>query len=368
MIVFALYFKIRSMEYTDDTVIQHLLSDTAFVRWAKGKQVTDARRWENWRSENPRYASGFDEAVSLVRKFSFLNPAVSDQEVLDLWNRTFTRMTKSTGKSKTRRLYDTIIKMAAVLFVPLLAYTLWVQTDQVRWESAYSQLVDIQSDQEVTVVAPAGTRTVVDLPDGSKAWLNAGSTLTYPALFHQKERKVKIAGEAFFSIQKRDVPFIVENPGPEVKVYGTAFNINSYADEELVTVALVEGKISLMIGGEERFLSPGQVSYFHRSQKTVSVRNEKIDRYICWREGKSIFRDTPLSAILRQLQRQYNVEIRLTQPELGGYRYNATFQNENLEQILELLKLSAPVHYRYERGYLTSEGTYLKGRVTIDKK
>lgn len=356
------------MEHSDDTIIQQLLSDTGFIRWAKGKPVPDSRLWDNWKSQNPQYASKFEEAVDLVRKFSFLNPAISDEEVRDRWNTLFFRMTTQTGKSNVRKFYDTVIKIAAVLFIPLLGYTVWVQTGKIHWESAYDQLFENQLDQYMTIMAPVGTRTVVDLPDGSKAWLNAGSALTYPVLFSKRERKVKIAGEAFFRIKKNDIPFIVQNPGPEIKVYGTSFNINSYADEELVTVALAEGKISLMIGGEERFIVPGQVSYFNKSQKSVSVKSENIDRFICWREGKFIFRDTPLSSILRRLQRQYNVEINLVQPELGGYRYNATFQNENLDQILELLKLSAPIRYRYEKGYLAGDGTYLKGRVTIDKE
>ncbi len=356
------------MDHSNDAILQLLISDTGFIRWAKGKKVPDARLWENWKSENPQYASVFEEAVEMVRKFSFSNPAITDQEVHDLWITLFARMTTQSGKSRTRGLYDLLIKVAAVLLIPFIIYAVWLQTGKLRLESAYRQLAEIQSARQITVVAPVGTRTVVDLPDGSKAWLNSGSELSYPASFSEQERRVKIAGEAFFTVQKNDVPFIVQSPGPEIRVYGTSFNINSYADEELMTVALVEGKISLMIGDQERFMTPGQVSYFHRSRKSVIVKNENIDRFICWREGKFIFRDTPLSEILRRLQRQYHVEIDLATPELGSYRYNATFQNENLEQILELLKLSAPIRYRYEKGDLAGDGTYLKGRVTIDKE
>jgi len=353
------------MDQSDDTILQQLISDTGFIRWAKGKQVPDAARWESWKSENPQYASKFDEAVGLVSNFLFSGSAISDQEVRYLWNTLFNRMTKQAEKSKVSKLYHTIIKVAAVLFLPLVAYAVWIQSDKTRLESVYTQLSESMWARHITVIAPVGTRTVVDLPDGSKAWLNAGSELSYPALFAEKERMVKITGEAFFQVQKKDIPFIVQNPGPEIKVYGTSFNVNSYPDEEVVTVALIEGRISLLIDGREQFLAPGQVSYFDKSKKSISIKSESIDRFICWREGKFIFRDTPLSSILRQLQRQYNVEISLTQPELGDYRYIATFRNENLDQIFELLRLSAPIKYRYEKGILRSDGTYLKGKVTI---
>jgi ferric-dicitrate binding protein FerR (iron transport regulator) len=353
------------MERSEDSLFQQFISDTGFIRWAKGEQVPDAGRWDNWKSEHPEDASKFDEAVKLVQSFSFSTPEISDQEIRYLRNTLFSGIERRTGNPKARKLYDTLIKIAAVLFIPLLIYTVWVHVDKAYLESGYARVAGDRNKQNISVVAPIGTRTVVDLPDGSKAWLNAGSQLTYPALFSKKERRIEITGEAFFKVQEDDVPFIVQNPGPEIKVYGTSFSINSYPDEELVTVALVEGKISLLINGKEHFLNPGQVSYFNKSQQSVSVQNENIDRFICWREGKFIFRDTPLSSILRQLQRQYNVEIHLTQPGLGSYRYIATFQNENLDQILELLSLSAPIRYKYERGTLNNDGAYLKGKVTI---
>ena len=353
------------MDHFDDKIFQQLISDTHFIRWAKGAQVPDAEQWHKWKYEHPGHDQEFDEAVKQIRDFSFSDPEISDQEVRYLWNNVYRRITRQAGTSDVRKLSAILTKIAAFLFIPLLAYTAWVHFDKDRMESEYAQLSEIRSNQNISVFAPIGTRTVVDLPDGSKAWLNAGSTLTYPALFSSHERRVHLEGEAFFKVQKSKDPFIVQNFGPEVKVYGTEFNVNSYSNEEFVTIALLEGSVSLKIDGEEQFLTPGQVSYFNKEKQSVAIRNEDINRFICWREGKYIFRNTPLSSILRMLQRQYNVEVDLTQPELGNYRYNATFQNENLEQILDLLELSAPVNYYYRKGDLKSDGTYVRGKVTI---
>lgn len=353
------------MDYFDDKIFQQLISDTRFIRWAKGKDVPAAEKWENWKADHPGCDHDFDEAVKLVRDISFSSPAVSDREIHYLWDKVFSRMTNRTGSSNVLSLPAIFTKVAAILFIPLLAYTAWVYLDKGRLKAEYVQLAEERLNQNILVEAPVGTRTIVDLPDGSKAWLNAGSRLTYSALFSEEERRVTLKGEAFFKVQKSKIPFIVQNSGPEIKVYGTEFNVNAYDNEELVTVALAEGKISLRVDGKEHLLAPGQVSYFNKAQKTISVSNEDVDRFICWREGKYVFRDTPLNSILRQLQHQYGVEIHLTQPELGNYRYNATFQNENLDQIFELLELSAPIRYHYIKGDLKNDGTYSKGKVTI---
>lgn len=355
------------MDQFNEPIFQQLILDEDFIRWVKGKGSADIKKWKNWKTKFPAYTEEFDEAVKLAHDFSFSPPEVSNEEVHRLWNKLSVRINRRNVPVKVSLFYLRLVKIAAVLFVPLLAYTVWVSVDKSHLESEYDQMTTSWSDQHISVIAPIGTRTVVNLPDGSKAWLNSGSELTYPALFDKRERRIEVIGEAFFQVQKKDVPFIVQNPGPEIKVYGTSFNVNSYPDEEVVTVALVEGKISLLIDGKEQFLIPGQVSYFDKSKKSVSIKSENIDRFICWREGKFIFRDTPLSSILRQLQRQYNVEINLTQPELGNYRYMATFRNENLDQIFELLSLSAPIKYQYEKGVIRSDGTYLKGKVTIYK-
>lgn len=350
------------MNQFNDLVFQQLILDEEFMLWAKGKEVSYPEKWNRWKFMHPELVNEFDEAVRLVRDFSFSPGKISDQEIRDHWKAFSGRIAQNERPAK---ISFPLGKIAAVLLIPLLIYSVWVSLDRSNLRDAYQRLTSQWAEQEVSVIAPVGTRTVVDLPDGSKAWLNAGSSLNYPAAFRKDARKVEITGEAFFQVQKGTSPFIVKNPGPEIRVYGTAFNVNAYPDETIVTVALAEGKISLLTGGKEQVLHPGQVSTFDKRTGNLQIKEEQIERYICWREGKSIFRDTPLSVILRQLQRQYNVEISLEKPELGNYKYMATFQNENLDQILELLKLSAPVTYRYEKGSLGRDGNWKKGKITV---
>lgn len=360
----ALNKKIAGMSQFNDLVFQQLILDEDFMLWAKGKDVPDPEKWNRWKFMHPELGNEFDEAMKLVSDLHFSSGKISDQSIHGQWKALAGRIGKSERPVNISLYFS---KIAATLLVPLILYSVWISLDRNSIQTAYRRLITQWSDQQVFITAPVGTRTVVDLPDGSKAWLNAGSSLRYPAFFNKDERHVEISGEAFFQVRKAAVPFIVRNPGPGIKVYGTSFNVNAYPDETTVTVALAEGKISLLTGKKERFLRPGQVSMFDKRTGSLQIKDEQIDRFICWREGKSIFRDTPLNVILRQLQRQYNVEIRLDRPELGSYKYMATFQNENLDQILELLKLSAPVTYRYEKGSLGGDGNWKKGKVTIYK-
>ena len=355
------------MDHLDNIIFQKLISDSQFIRWAKGKEVKHAKEWENWKSLHPENATEFDEAVKLVQSFTFSLPKISDQEVRYLWQQTNSKFIDKKQFPTIRKLTSILTKAAAVLFIPMLAYTTWVYFDKEQLESKHTQLVENTENQEITVIAPIGARTIVDLPDGSKAWLNSGSELTYPAIFRGNERKIRIEGEAYFKVQKDKLPFVVQNFGPAIKVYGTEFNVNSYRNEDQVTVALVEGKISMLHNGKERFLAPGQVSYFNKTKNEIEIKSENIERFVCWRDGKFILRDASLNSILRILQRQYNVTIDLSQPELGKYKYNATFQDEGLEQILELLELSAPINYKYEKQNLQSDGTYPKFKIIISE-
>ncbi|MDX9880848.1 MAG: DUF4974 domain-containing protein [Prolixibacteraceae bacterium] len=351
------------MSHSEKDIFQQLISDTQFIRWAKGRDCVNKKHWDAWETDRPEHAVEFEDAVKFVQNLSFSSSKISDTEIRYLWNKTSGMMGQG---ARIRRFFVGLNRIAAILFVPLLVYTAWTIVEKNRL--AQDTTTGTACGNEVTVSAPVGSRSFVTLPDGSVAWLNSGTKLTYPAVFSGNKRKVRLEGEAYFKIEKSEIPFVVQNLGPAIKVYGTEFNVNSYADENFVTVALVEGKVALQVNDEEHFLNPGQVSYFNRTRKAVSIKNnEAIDHLICWKEGKYIFKDTPLSSILRILQRRYDIEIELSGNELGDYKYNATFHDEGLNQILELLQLSAPINYTYVKRNFAADATETKDKVLISK-
>lgn len=353
------------MSEWDETIYEDLISSRQFISWVRGDEVENADYWNQWEKNHSDHIPEFREAKRTVKMLNFKPAEVQSADIEYLWNKTQARMNIRNKPSRSASLMTTIVRAAAILTLPLLLASAWLFNSQNQLRQKYVQLVENKTDQHITIIAPIGSRMVVDLPDGSKAWLNSGSELTYPVIFSSEERKVTLLGEAYFSIQKSDVPFKLGNLGPEVKVYGTEFNVNSYPNEDVVTVALAEGKVALDLNGKEEFLAPGQVSYFDRKAKKVSIETTEVHNFSSWREGRYVFRDAPLSTILRILQRQYNVNIQLSTTDLGNYRYNMTIQNESLEQIMQLLAFSAPIKYMHRHKILNADGTYEPDRIEI---
>lgn len=157
-----------------------------------------------------------------------------------------------------------------------------------------------------TLETPRGHQYSVRLPDGTKVWLNAASSLKYPTSFTSlQERKVVLTGEAYFEVAKdKRHPFKVITDKQEVRVLGTHFNVNSYDDEPTVNTTLFEG--SVQINGNT-LLKPGQQANLYDSGKLlVSKGSESV---IAWKDGKFRFEDTSMEVVLRQLSRWYDVDI-----------------------------------------------------------
>jgi ferric-dicitrate binding protein FerR (iron transport regulator) len=318
-----------------------------------------------WEKNHPGHTVEFGEAIRTVKTLKFRGMGMSNSDIAYSWTKTSEKIRQNEPVSRFRYFLTYATKVAAVLLLPFMVVSGWLLYNQQNLTQKYSDLLENKHEQNLTVVAPVCARIVVDLPDGTKVWLNSGSELTYPIVFNTTERRVHLTGEAYFKVNKSETPFFVSNLGPEIKVYGTEFNVNSYANEDLVTVALAEGKVSLNSEGKEQFITPGQVSAFDKKSKSITIENADVFTYSSWREGKYIFRNTPLSSILRILQRQHNVNIQLMNPELGNYRYNMTINNESLEQILQLLSISAPIKYNYKRKELKPDGTYIPDNIDI---
>jgi len=179
-----------------------------------------------------------------------------------------------------------------------------------------------------TLSNPRGS-TVVDmtLADGSRVWLNAGSSVTYPVGFVGNERKVSMTGEAYFEIQpltpkggQGKIPFLVEANGTTTEVLGTHFNVNSYSDEANVKVTLLEGSVKVSKGILSGLLKPGQQAQVSTGVKIV--KDVDVDAVMAWRNGLFEFSNTELPVIMRQLARWYDVEVayegKATNAKFGG--------------------------------------------------
>lgn len=255
-------------------------------------------------------------------------------------------------------------KIAAVLFIPLLlSGFLYIYFS----ESGQKQR-DIYNELNVAF----GTISQLVLADGTKVWLNSGTNLKYPINFTSYRREVYLEGEAYFEIAKnRHKPFIVKTSDLDVKVTGTSFNVMAYPEEDMVETTLIMGKASLVKELENsRFkvlaeLTPGEKATFDNKERKIVMEKVDTDKIISWKEGQLIFRDDPMDNVVRKLGRWFNTDIELIDDELKSYRYTATFTDESLLQVLELLKVSAPIEYTYSPRTKKADHTFTKRRVEI---
>ena len=200
-----------------------------------------------------------------------------------------------------------------------------------------------------TVTTPKGRQFQVALPDGTKVWLNAASSLRYPTLFAGKERKVEITGEAYFEVTaNHKMPFRVKvNKTTDIEVLGTHFNINSYADEADVDATLLEGSVQVVNGDEKALLHPGQQARVSGQIKIVNDVN--VEKVMAWKNGLFDFQDANLEEVMRQLERWYDIEV-VYKKGIPKLEFIGKMGRDlSLSEVLNGLQMSK-VHFRLEEG------------------
>jgi transmembrane sensor len=199
-----------------------------------------------------------------------------------------------------------------------------------------------------TLETPRGGQFKITLPDGSKVWLNAASSLKYPAAFIGNERKVEITGEAYFEIAK-DVskPFKVQLNQMEVEVLGTHFNINGYADEDVVRTTLLEGSVKINTKDRNNFLKPGQQAQLQKTGRIKLINDTDLEETMAWKDGNFQFENSDINTVMRQITRWYDVDIeykgRVTKHFIGTIS-----RNVNLSQVLTMLQQTGEVKFIIE--------------------
>jgi len=257
-------------------------------------------------------------------------------------------------------------RIAAILFIPLLLTSAWLFFSQQKTLSSQFAF------QEIT--SPPGIRSQVVLPDGSKVWLNAESTIKFSIPFQEESRDIELQGEAFFDVAKNpEQPFIVQSGKVKVKVLGTRFNYKAFAEDKNIEVVLEEGRVALNLkrntGIQEAIMNPGDRAVIERESGKATIRNENINKYIAWHSGKLVFDNTPMSQVAQLIERWYGVEVKVQDSEIINYRFTTTFENESLFQVIELLELSSPIRFEYIPAKVAKNNQLqTKSKVLISKK
>lgn len=239
--------------------------------------------------------------------------------------------------SLTRDVIRYFARIAAILIIPLAfgLFYLW------------SSLSDARFVQ--TVTTPLASRTSLTLPDGSKVWLNAGSTISFSNRFGENSRVVSLIGQAYFDVKKGDVPFRVETKNFSVKVLGTSFDVFAYPDEN-AEVTLERGKVQLETSKNViADLNPGQQAIINKSDGQIMKRDIDSKAFVSWKDSRLTFDEVPLEKVVLCLERWFNVNIDIEQASIRNLKVNGSIEYENIVEVLELLKITAPIDYSYDK-------------------
>lgn len=196
-----------------------------------------------------------------------------------------------------------------------------------------------------TITTPRGGQYKLTLADGTHVWLNAASSLQYPAAFSGKERRVVLSGEGYFEVAKNaSMPFHVQVSAMDVEVLGTHFNINSYTNEGAIRTTLLEGSVKVGAGKQVRMLKPGQQSSLDSNGAMKVQDHADVEAAVAWKEGMFQFKGADIETVLRQAERWYDVQFDYK----GGIAVRFSGQisrSANAEQLLKILELTGKVKF-----------------------
>lgn len=201
---------------------------------------------------------------------------------------------------------------------------------------------------------PRGKQYSVMLPDGSKAWLNAGSSLKYPTAFAGNERLVELRGEAYFQVvHNSKMPFRVKTDKQVIEDIGTQFNVNAYVDEKVIQTTLVEGSVKVMQTGLNGFkiLKPGQKSSNDGTAITVSGVN--TDAETAWKDGLFMFDNTDIHDVMKQIKRWYNAEIIYDDEPIDAFFTGVLPRSSDLQTVLSMLASTRRVEFNIKGNLIT---------------
>ncbi|MEN2402517.1 FecR family protein [Flavobacterium sp. MC2016-06] len=203
-----------------------------------------------------------------------------------------------------------------------------------------------------TLRIPYGKKFEIELSDGTVVHLNSGSSLRFPVKFQKNQnRQVYLIGEAFFEVSKdKKHPFTVNTQEVNVEVLGTKFNVSTYTEDVTTDIVLVEGKVSLYkdkkAADNQTYLTPGLKGTNIKGQQKITTESVNTDYYTSWVKGSLVFKNASFDAIIKKLERNYNVTFINRNKMLGKEIFNARFDNEPIEVVLKYFSDSYSIDYK----------------------
>ena len=306
---------------------------------AKEKEILNS--WINENSENKKLLNSINSNKKLIQEY----------EMMDLFNKKMgweRFREKMLLQSKTCALIRWRIAASIFILVGMIGILYFFSGDFYKINEKLNLYTSVSTEN--------GQRSKVVLPDSSIVWLNSGTTLSYSGDFSGQNRKVILNGQAFFQVtHKRNYPFSVQANDLIVTVLGTKFDVNAYPEEDEIAVVLESGKVKLTLREFKSFsytMKPGEKATFNLSDNgAVNLSHVNAAIYSSWKDGKLIFRNSPMGDVVEKLKKWYNVDIEITDPGVYNSIFSGTIKNESYEEIFRLIGIACHVNCRIVHNY-----------------
>ncbi|MCG8307309.1 MAG: DUF4974 domain-containing protein [Cytophagales bacterium] len=305
-----------------DEIHNHLRSDEGKVSPELGSWIKEDKRNEE-----------FVDEIKTIHKLTKGTSRSFHPDKEKAWYRIKNRIQLPKGKVRLIRIVQKVAASIALIIVGLSIPFLLKTND---------------SENITNFFVPKGNKSQVVLPDGSKVYLNGGSTLSYNEAFTD-QREVVLTGEAMFDVKKGDNIFHVNTENIDVQVYGTRFNVKAYPTDSDVEISLVEGSIGLTRNGKtlER-MSPGQIAVLNKETDKLVKASGDVLRVISWTRNELIFENQTFEEIVTYLERWYGVEIELEESLKFKHRLTFTVKTESIRELLDLISVMTPIEYNVD--------------------
>ena len=313
-------------QYTTFSAIQFAGEDV-FIAWVLDGSYN--REWEEWLLQNTQARTHAEQARQIVLDMMHLpTDVLSNEEQRGLWNRISTDISTSSKVLHTKPSVKIFRWISVAAAAAVLTLVIWITT----------------KENATTVFAQAGQQKEIQLPESSHIELNAGSKVVYNEKRFTKDRELTLTGEAFFKVHPGS-RFTVNTPQGSVTVLGTSFNVIAWPDR--FEVSCYTGKVRVENQVDQVTITPGE-----RCKKMESTNQLHSNSFVLtaespeWMQGKFVFDNQPLKIVLEELERQYNITVKL-EPGLEDMPYAGFFESGDLDEALSLI--TWPKHLKAEK-------------------
>lgn len=271
------------------------------------------------------------DEVDVDREWDRLLPSISS------------RRTSGLGTGRKRVLLQTARYAAAILIGVIFSISAFYLMDKNKTqETGIYQLVTYK-----------GEKSYLQLPDGTKVWLNSCTTLKYAQDYGRSNRDIFLNGEAYFEVAKnKNLPFVVKTNGISVEALGTVFNVCAYGEDTYLMTTLFSGKVAVRpaSASQQVLLEPNQVAVYHKSKDKIEVVPYDKRQFAQWKDGYLTFERMSLQEITKLLERNYNVVFLYDNQKIKTLKFSGSFRNsEDLSGILNVIKTNTGIQYEIKK-------------------